>query len=74
MKTKDLFSLTDEKALVTGGGRGIGKALCNAMAEMGADVTVLDIDANMALDSKHYSYFLSLRRGERTLYEVEFPK
>lgn len=36
--TLDAFSLEDSVAVVTGGSRGIGEAICVAMAEAGADV------------------------------------
>ena len=41
----DRFSLRDRKALVTGGGSGIGQALAGALAEAGADVAIADIDS-----------------------------
>jgi NAD(P)-dependent dehydrogenase (short-subunit alcohol dehydrogenase family) len=42
MSVRELFKLTGQKAIVTGGGGGIGRELCHALAEMGADIALVD--------------------------------
>ncbi len=44
----DMFRLTDRIAIVTGGGRAIGKAIALGMAEAGAHVVIVDLDAKSA--------------------------
>lgn len=42
------FSLQNKTAIVTGGGSGIGEAICIALAEQGAYVHVMDLTADQA--------------------------
>ena len=46
-----MFQLTKKKAVVTGGGSGIGKAICKILAKQGAIVYVLDINKEEALQT-----------------------
>src|SRR4030081_1170852 len=41
--------LDGHRALVTGGGSGIGRATCHRMAEAGARVAIVDIDGERAI-------------------------
>ena len=42
------FSLENKSAVVTGGGSGIGQAICVALAEQGATVHILELQASSA--------------------------
>src|SRR6516225_2773325 len=48
----DLFKLTGRVALVTGGGRGIGLACVEALAEAGAKVIIADNDSAVAEEGR----------------------
>ncbi|MFG1923169.1 SDR family NAD(P)-dependent oxidoreductase [Cryptosporangium sp. NPDC048952] len=48
MAVLDTFSLTGKRAVVTGGSRGIGKALTRGLAEAGASVAIISRDAAVA--------------------------
>jgi len=48
MPDKDMFNLAGRNVLVTGGGRGLGKAMALGLAEYGANVALVDIDLDTA--------------------------
>jgi NAD(P)-dependent dehydrogenase (short-subunit alcohol dehydrogenase family) len=52
MKTvRQLMDLSGRVAIVTGGAGHIGRAMCQALAELGANVAVVDINADAARDA-----------------------
>ena len=51
MVEKDMFDLSGRVALITGGGSGIGRSLCEGMAEFGADVAICDINEEWARET-----------------------
>jgi NAD(P)-dependent dehydrogenase (short-subunit alcohol dehydrogenase family) len=46
----DLFSLSGQTALVTGGTRGIGQAMAIGLAEAGADIILIQVGAQYDKD------------------------
>lgn len=44
-------NITDQLAIVTGGGNGLGRAICIKLAEQGCNVAVVDIDYEAALET-----------------------
>jgi NAD(P)-dependent dehydrogenase (short-subunit alcohol dehydrogenase family) len=47
-RLRDLIDLRGRTAVVTGGAQGIGRAVCNRLAEAGATVVVADLDKDAA--------------------------
>lgn len=47
----DMFSLHGRKALVTGGGQGLGFAMAKGLAAAGASIAIVDIDGERALQA-----------------------
>lgn len=48
---KNIFDLSGKVTLVTGGGAGLGREICEAMAEFGADVACNDINIEKAQET-----------------------
>jgi NAD(P)-dependent dehydrogenase (short-subunit alcohol dehydrogenase family) len=59
-KISELMSLSNRNAIVTGGGGHIGLAICETLMELGATVSVLDLNSDICqercrlLNSRHY--------------------
>lgn len=51
MSILDKFKLEDKKAIVTGGARGLGKAMAKGLAEAGADIAIADTKLELAQQS-----------------------
>ena len=51
MEVPVLFDITDRVALVTGGARGLGRAMATALAEARARVVIADLDGPGAQDA-----------------------
>jgi len=65
VKVAELFSVTGRGAIVTGAGSGLGLAIAEALAENGARVTLLDIDADrVATETRRLAALGHDARGE----------
>jgi NAD(P)-dependent dehydrogenase (short-subunit alcohol dehydrogenase family) len=65
VKVTDRFSMKGKTVLVTGGGRGIGLAICKAIAQLGGNIAVLDA---LPQPSKEF-HALSNDYGIKAMYE-----
>lgn len=70
------FSLENKTAIVTGGANGIGKAICETFAEMGASVHILDMNEEDGLStandiSQRYSQAYFYRCDVTSLQDVQ---
>lgn len=52
--TKDRFTLSGKKAIVTGAAGGIGRSCAAAIAELGADVALIDLKGDVAQQNAEY--------------------
>jgi len=43
-QNRGIFNLSERVALITGGASGLGRVFCEALAEFGADIAIVDID------------------------------
>ena len=51
LQKNGIFDLTGKVALITGGGRGLGRVYCAALAEYGADIAIADIEEKGAYET-----------------------
>lgn len=51
MPFTEKFDFSNQVAVVTGGGNGIGQAVCETFAALGANITVADVDIDAAADT-----------------------
>ena len=75
VKTEAPFSLEGKTALVTGAGRGIGKAIARKLVGCGARVMVVDLDETMLRDSEaEYSDVTRVRHVKGDLTDPATPE
>ena len=51
MKILQRFSLKNKVSIMTGGARGLGKAMAESLAQAGSDIVVVDLDLETALET-----------------------
>ncbi len=66
-----MFSLTDKTIIVTGGASGIGKQICIKMAAAGANIHILDIQADAANEVKE---IIREAGHQATAWEIDVTK
>ncbi|ANQ84995.1 SDR family oxidoreductase [Azoarcus olearius] len=64
MRTTSTIPLDNKTALVTGGARGLGKALCEALCEAGCRVVLVDVRADLAEATSR----ALIERGHQTMH------
>ncbi len=68
---KQLFSLKDKIAIVTGGGKGIGESICKIFAQQGAIVHILDKDKDNGL---RVSMQIRNKKGKAIFHHIDLTK
>lgn len=68
---KQLFSLKNKIAIVTGGGKGIGESICKIFAQQGAIVHILDKDKDNGL---RVSMQIRNKKGKAVFHHIDLTK
>lgn len=66
---KKLFSLENKTVIITGGAQGIGKAVAERLADVGANIVIFDMQIDKANETAHY---ISKTYGKQAItYKVD---